>query len=101
MLKKKYTLDKQIAIKINYCEIWLELLLTKSLAENHFLEPSIRLSFFLKTTEHFNLFNFFASYQKLHCLITLSPKVPNKSFFYSRFFFNKQLNNLSCANTLK
>lgn len=101
MLKKKYNLNKQISLKVNYLETWLESLLTKSLEQNMFLNPTERISYSLKRADHFDFFNFFATYQKLHCLITLSPKVPNKKFYYSRFFFNKQLNYLTCANTLK
>jgi hypothetical protein len=101
MLKKKYNLNKQLALKVNYLENYLSNLLIRSLTENQNLNPIDRLSFFMKGSDQFNFFNHFSTYQKLHCLITLSPKVPNKSYHYSRFFFNKQLNYLVCANTLK
>lgn len=101
MLKKKYNLQKQLTLKVNYVNHFTFNLLLQSLAENHELSPLNRLSYFMKTLDHFNFFFYFATYQKLHCLITMSPKVPNKRYLYSRFFFNKQLNYLTCANTLK
>lgn len=101
MLKKKYNLNKQLALKATHIESWVEVLFAKSLGQNMFLTPINRISYLMKSAEQFNLFSYFNTYQKLHCLITLSPKVPNKSFYYSRFFINKQLNNLTCSNTLK
>lgn len=101
MLKKKYNLHKQTTLKINYINQFTLNLLLRSLGENHELLPRERLSYLMKGEDQFNFFFYFATYQKLHCLITLSPKVPNKRYAYSRFFFNKQLNYLTCANTLK
>jgi hypothetical protein len=101
MLKKKYNLNKQLVLKYNENLNFSNKLLTKSFAENQFLNPLIRLSFLVKYDRLINLYNRFSSLQKLQCLISLSNKVPNKSYNYSRFFLNKQLNKLTIANTLK
>jgi hypothetical protein len=101
VLKKKYNLAKQLILKANYLEKYLTTVLTKSLAENHHLSPFDRLSYFMQDESNFNFYNYFSTYQKLYCLISLSPKVHNKAYHYSRFFLNKQLNKLICSNTLK
>lgn len=100
MLKKNYNLNKQIILKVEYKDKFILNLIDCSLQKNHFLKPIERISYF--TRNHYNnFFSKFSSFQKLQCLITLSPKVHNKKFYYSRFFLNKQLNNLTISNTLK
>lgn len=101
MLKKKYNLQKQLVIKHNYIKNHVTLVIQKSLGANHFIKPMERISFLAQSETSQTLFFRFSTLQKLHCLITLSPKVHNKAFYYSRFFLNKQLDKLTIANTLK
>lgn len=101
MLKKKYHLHKQIILKNLITLEFSNTILKKSFQENQFLKPLDRISFFVNKDSIDNLFTRFNTYQKLYCLVSLSPKVPNKSYSYSRFFLNKQLNKLTLANTLK
>ncbi len=101
MLKKKYNLQKQIFLKHNYRRLFLEKLFNLSLSSNQLLEPGERLSFFSRDSYYNDLYHKWCTLQKLTCLISLSPKVPSKSYHYSRFFLNKQLNKLVIANTLK
>lgn len=101
MLKKKNTLEKQLIIKQSYLSDSLETIIVDSLRTNVSLKPHVRLSFLVKKNSAFNRFNFFKTYQKLHCLVSLSPKVHNRAYHYSRFFLNKQLPFLTVSNTLK
>ena len=101
MLKKKYNLNKQLVVKQAYQENHLERLLLQSFKENHKINPINRLSFFCQEESLLNIWNYFCSYQKLQCLVTLSSKVSSKNYHYSRFFLNKQLNKLVISNTLK
>jgi hypothetical protein len=101
MLKKKYRLQKQLIIRQAYVKTKLFRILLSSLGTNVLLAPHVRLSFLMTSTVMFNSFNFFRTYQKLHCLVSMSTKVPTKSYHYSRFFLNKQLSFLTIANTLK
>ena len=101
MLKKKNKLQKQLLIKYNYAQLFLENLLNSSLKKNHYLDPLNRISYLVNEDYVNNLFFKFSTYQKLLCPISLSHKVPNKSYMYSRFFLNKQLDKLVIANTFK
>lgn len=101
MLKKKYRIQKQLIIRQSFVKTNLFRILVSSLGTNVLLAPHVRLSFLMTNTIMFNSFNFFRTYQKLHCLISMSTKVSNKSYHYSRFFLNKQLAFLTIANTLK
>lgn len=101
MLKKKKNIQLQIILKFLYKNKHLENLLVTSFSKNHFLEPLNRISFFYREDAVFNKFFRFNTIQRLYCLNTSSPKVPNKKYLYSRFFLNKQLENLTVSNTLK
>ncbi len=101
MLKKRYNLQKQIILKHNYRKLFFNILFKKSLKKNHFLEPLERLSYFAQDDYVRNLYFKFSTFQKLTCLISLSHKVHSKSYHYSRFFLNKQLDKLSISNTVK
>lgn len=79
----------------------METLLKKSLMKNHYVEPIDRLSFLAQEDFTDQLQYRYSTYQKLICLISLSPKVSNKAYSYSRFFFNKQLEKLAISGTLK
>ncbi len=79
----------------------MDILLNKSLQNNHNIEPLDRISYFSQEEYTDDLYFKWSTFQKLHCLITASPKVHNKSYHYSRFFLNKQLNKLVICNTLK
>jgi hypothetical protein len=41
---------------------------------------------------------YFKTFQKLVCPFSLSKKVPNKNFSYSRFFLNKKLESFNINN---
>lgn len=101
LLKKKYNLQKQLILKHNFKKNYLHNLILKSLSLNHFITPLERISFFSQTWFVENLFHKFASFQKLHCLVSLSNKVPHRKYHYSRFFLNKQFEKLTISNTLK
>ena len=101
MLKKKYNFQKQLLIKYNYKRIFIMQLLTGSLLKNHYVDPLNRLSFLAQNDYVDDLYYKYSTYQKLLCLISLCPKVHNKSYNYSRFFLNKQLEKLVISNTLK
>ena len=101
LLKKNYQASKQLIIKHNYKKLFLEQLLINSLRSNQFLNPVHRLSYFAKQNHEESRFFKFSTYQKLWCLVSLSTKVNNKSFHYSRFFLNKQLGKLMISNTFK
>jgi len=88
-------------LKHNYIRLHLESLLQKSLSKNQYIDPIDRLSFFAREDYVDDLYFKFSTFQKLTCLISLSHKVHNKGYHYSRFFLNKQLNKLSISNTLK
>lgn len=101
MLKKNYQFQKQLILKYNYKQDFFWNLLVRSIAMNHYIEPITRISYLATNWTNTDRYRRFATYQKLQCLTTLSFKVPNKSFAFSRFFLNKQLDKLVFANTLK
>lgn len=101
MLKKRYNIQKQLFIKYNYKQLFFDKILETSLKVNKYIYPIDRLSYFSQEDYVDNIYYRFSTFQKLTCLISLSPKVHNKSYNYSRFFLNKQFNKLSIANTLK
>ena len=101
MIKNQHRLRKQVIIKQAYSDPFLLNLLVKSLKTNTNIEPITRISFLVSKVYNFYRFNYFHTYQKLQCLITLSGKVHNRTYQYSRFFLNKQLAFLTIANTLK
>ena len=86
-------------IKLIYLKKELLNLIKKSLLCNHFLKPQERLSHTL--ANELNKNNFFKTYQKLVCPHSLSKKVPDKSFMFSRFFLNKKLNTYYINNVFK
>ena len=101
MLKKKYNLQKQLILKYNQKQNFMYNLLNKSFFINHYLQPLIRISFLAQNNNISNLFQHYSTFQKLYCMITISSKVSNKSYGYSRFFLNKQLNKLTISGTIK
>lgn len=101
MLKKKHNLQKQLVLKYNYKLQFLDKLLNDSLRINHYIPAIDRLSYFAQEKNCDYMHFKFATFQKLTCLISLSPKVPNKSYAYARFFLNKQFDKLTISNTLK
>lgn len=101
MLKKKQQSYRQVLLKVEYKNFFLKKLLALSLSANHFIPPVERIGHFQNKIFFDNIYSRLDSYQKLYCLISFSSKVPNKKFHYSRFFLNKQLNNLVISNTIK
>lgn len=100
MLEKRKKFKKnQIILKLIFLQFEIKQLIRKSLLKNHFNNPVFRLSFTL------NWFNdksqFFRTQQKLVCPFSLSKRVPNKKFNYSRFFLNKKLNSFYINNVYK
>lgn len=100
MVEKRKRFKKlQVLIKLLYLKRELKEKIKNSLKKNHFIIPLLRLSFtinwyYLKT-------QFYKTYQKLVCPFSLSKKVPNQKFQYSRFFLNKKLNNFYINNVFK
>jgi hypothetical protein len=101
LLKKKYNLQKQLILKHNKKQSFLNNLLKKSFFKNHFIQPILRISFLSQNNNINNLYHCYNTYQKLYCLITISGKVSNKHYGYSRFFLNKQLEKLTISGTIK
>lgn len=100
MLEKRKRFKKnQLILKLLYYKQELKLKIKKSLLKNHFNNPLSRLSFTLNW--YTNKQQFFKTYQKLICPFSLSKRVPNKHYSYSRFFLNKKLNNFYINNVYK
>lgn len=97
--KRKKFKKNQIIIKLIYLKYELKERIKNSLKKNHFNLPKFRLSF---NINWFNTKNqYFKTFQKLICPFSLSKRVPNKHFQYSRFFLNKKLNNFYINNVFK
>jgi len=95
--KKRLKLNQDLLTKkLYYFE--LKDLINNSLVRNKSIIANIRLTFKINKTS--NLY-YFKSRQKLICLFSLSCKVPNKQFFYSRFYLNAQINQLMINNIFK
>lgn len=101
MLKKRHQINKQILIKVDYKVFFFKKLLASSLSTNQFTLPIDRLGHFQNKISFEGIYSRFCTYQKLYCLVSFSNKVANKKFHFSRFFLNKQLNNLVISNTIK
>lgn len=101
MLKKKYNFNKQLILKFNKSKGFLLELLLQSLSSNHYIEPLDRLSFLARAATKDDSYYYYNTYLKLLCLVSLSYKVPNKQFKYSRFFFNKQMSKLVLSGVVK
>jgi hypothetical protein len=101
LLKKKHHKYEQTLLKLTFKEFELLTKLKISLYRNQYLNPEIRLRFSIYEKKKISKKYFFKSIQKLICLISLNNKVPNKKYFYSRFYLNKQLNRLTVTNTFK
>lgn len=100
MLEKRKRFKKnQLILKLIYIKKELKNRIFNSLKKNHFNHYIFRLSFTL------NFFKvktqFFKTFQKLICPYSLSQRVPNKKFHYSRFFLNKKLNTFNINNVFK
>lgn len=89
----------QTILKLIYLNVELFKLIKKSLLSNHFLKPIVRLSF--TVLEKLKKTNFFKTHQKLLCPHSLSKKVPDRSFLFSRFFLNKKFNSYYINNVFK
>lgn len=100
MLEKRKRFKKnQLILKLVFIKNEIKSIINKSLKKNHFLPPLIRLSY--NRTWYNSKEQFFKTYQKLICPFSLSKRVPNKHFWYSRFFLNKKLNNFYINNVYK
>lgn len=99
ILKRKKFKQKQLILKLIFLKNELKLKILKSLKKNMFNNPIFRLSFNLNW--FFDNKFFFKTLQKLTCPFSLSKRVPNKHYHYSRFFLNKKLNSLNISNVYK
>lgn len=97
--KRKRFKQNQLILKLNFLKNELKKTIIKSLKKNHYNNFEFRLSFTLNWIN--NKIKYFKTYQKLICPYSLSKKVPNKNFNYSRFFLNKKLNTFNINNTFK
>lgn len=97
--KRKRFKKNQLILKLLFLKKELQNKIFKSLLRNHFNNFEFRLSF------TFNFFTnknqYFKTFQKLICPYSLSKRVPNKKFYYSRFFLNKKLNTFNISNVYK
>ena len=96
--RKKFKKD-QLILKLKYVKKELKNKILKSLKKNHFNHFIFRLSFTLNFLT--NKTEYLKTMQKLVCPFTLSKRVPNKHFNYSRFFLNKKLNTFLINNVYK
>lgn len=97
--KRKRFKQNQLILKLNFLKTELKRKIIKSLKKNHYNKPEFRLSF---TLNWFTIKSeYFLTHQKLICPFSLSKRVPNKTFNYSRFFLNKKLNSFNINNTFK
>jgi hypothetical protein len=98
LLKRKKFKKKQILLKLNFLKKELKFLIHKSLLKNHQNHYIFRLSFTINLF-FFSKKNYFWGLNKLICPFTLSKKVPDKKYFFSRFFLNTQFESLNISNT--
>lgn len=97
--KRKRFKQTQILLKLKFLKYELNQIINKSLKQNHFNNPLFRLSFTLNWQN--NKSQYFRTYQRLICPFSLSKRVPNSKFSYSRFFLNKKLNSFNINNVYK
>jgi hypothetical protein len=98
LIKRKKFKKNQLIIKYFFLKFEIQKLILKSLLKNHYNYYLFRLSFTINNFFNFKFF-FFKSLQKLVCPYSLCKRVPNKKFYYSRFFLNLQFNTLNINNT--
>jgi hypothetical protein len=91
---------KQLLIKTYFIKNELKYKIHKSFLKNQHNHYIFRISFTINTF-FFKKLHYFKSYQKSICHYSLSKKVPNHKFSYSRFFLNKKLNTFNINNVLK
>lgn len=101
LLKKKYNFNNVLILKYNKNKDFLINLITNSLSLNHSLKPIDRLSYFARKPEADSLHYKYSTFLKLTCFVSLSNKVPNKQYGYSRFFLNKQMSKLVLSGAVK
>jgi hypothetical protein len=94
--KRKKFKKNQIVLKLIFLKFELKKKIKKSLYKNHFNDYLFRLSFTINWLFFKN--QYFKTFQKLVCPFSLSKRVPNKNFNYSRFFLNKKLNSFNINN---
>jgi hypothetical protein len=94
--KRKKFKKNQIILKLIFLKFELKQKIKKSLHKNHFNDYLFRLSFTINWLFFKN--QYFRTFQKLVCPFSLSKRVPNKNFGYSRFFLNKKLNSFNINN---
>ncbi len=97
--KRKRFKQNQLILKLLYIKRELKERILKSLKKNHFNHFEFRLSFTINFFTNKN--QYFKTFQKLICPYSLSKRVPNKKFYYSRFFLNKKLNSFNISNVYK
>ena len=100
--KRKLLKHKQIILKLKFLKIEFLNLIKKSFFKNQYIHYINRIS--INTKKFFyskKSLYFFKTHQKLICMITNIGKVPNKHYNYSRFYLNKQMNQLTISNTIK
>ncbi len=97
--KRKRFKQIQILLKLNFLKYELHQIINKSLKFNHFNDYIFRLSFTRNWQNDKK--QYFKTLQHLLCPFSLSKKVPNGKFSYSRFFLNKKLNSFNINNVYK
>lgn len=99
LAKRKRFKNYQLKTKLLFFKKELNQKIIMSLKRNHYNNYLFRLSFTFQS--FFNKFDYYKTFQRLVCPYSLSKKVPNKHFYYSRFFLNKKLNTFNVNNTFQ
>jgi hypothetical protein len=76
-------------------------LLKKAFATDEYASFENRAPYLMNFSSFRHDYNFFNSYYNSICLKTLSVKVPNSKYLYSRFFLNTLYNKATLSNILR
>lgn len=98
MLKKKFKLQTQFIITTNAVNKGLNTLLISSFKRNQYLPLLTRVCYFSADLSETHSYNYTISYYNTVCPNSLSVKVPNSKYLFSRFFINNQYNKLTISN---
>jgi len=98
LIKRKRFKKNQVLLKLRYIKKELKFKIHKSLLKNHYNHYIFRLSFTINLF-FFNKNNYFWSLNKLICPYSLCKRVPDRKYFFSRFFLNLNFESLNISNS--
>lgn len=101
MLKKKFKAQTQYILVSKYFKNYNFFLINKSFSNNLSLKLLERIYYLSSSDSFYHNYQFFFTYYNTICLNSLSTKVPNKKYLFSRYFINNQYNKLTMSNILK